>query len=121
VSAFVDDSFVSKTAIVGDVAPVDVFSCTLGADPATRIRYTRTSKRADDGSAGRERSAFSEQWAATTYRSCTTITNCHPFTLCALVLRDGVPVSEGKKRQRVHLRDGHIMVFASKGSTATET
>ena len=104
VHAFVDDSFVSKTAIAGDVAPGDVFSCTLGADPATRIRYTRTSKRADDGSAGRERSAFSEQWAATTYRSCTTITNRHPFALRALVLRDGVPVSEDKKRVNVVLR-----------------
>ena len=104
VHAFVDDSFVSKTAIAGDVAPGDVFSCTLGADPATRIRYTRTSKRADDGSAGRERSAFSEQWAATTYRSCTTITNRHPFALRALVLRDGVPVSEDKNRVNVVLR-----------------
>ncbi len=63
VHAFVDDSFVSKTGIVGDVAPGDVFSCTLGADPATRIRYARTWKRADDdtagGAAGRERSACS--------------------------------------------------------------
>jgi hypothetical protein len=33
VHAFVDDSFVSKTGIVGDVAPGDVLSCTLGADP----------------------------------------------------------------------------------------
>ena len=104
VHAFVDDSFVSKTAIVGDVAPGDVFSCTFGADPATRIRYTRTSRRADDGSVGRERSAFSEQWAATTYRSCMTITNRHPFALRALVLRDGAPVSEDKKRVNVVLR-----------------
>ena len=104
VHAFVNDSFVSKTAIVGDVAPGDVFSCTLGADPATRIRYTRTSKRADEGGAGRERSAFSEQWASTTYRSCTTITNRHPFALRAVVLRDGVPVSEDKKRVSVVLR-----------------
>jgi len=104
VHTFVDDSFVSKTAIVGDVAPGDVFSYTLGADPATRIRHTRTSKRADDGSAGLERSAFSEQWAATTYRSCMTITNRHPFALLALVLRDGAPVSEDKKRVNVVLR-----------------
>jgi len=103
VHAFVDDSFVSKTAIVGDVAPGDHFSCTLGADPATRIRYARTAKRADDGAA-RERSAFSEQWAATTYRSRTTVTNRHPFALRALVLRDGVPVSEDEKRVSVVLR-----------------
>jgi len=103
VHAFVDDSFVSKTAIVGDVAPGDHFSCTLGADPATRIRYARTAKRADDGAA-RERSAFSEQWAATTYRSRTTVTNRHPFALRALVLRDGVPVSEDERRVSVVLR-----------------
>ena len=108
-SAFVDDSFVSKTGIVGNVAPGDVFTCTLGADPATRIRYARTSKRADDddavgGAAGRERSAFSEQWAATMYRSRTTVTNRHPFALRELVVRDGVPVCEDEKRVSVVLR-----------------
>ena len=108
VHAFVDDSFVSKTSIVGDVAPGDVFSCTLGADPATRIRYARTSKRADDSAGGaagrRERSAFSEQWAATTYRSRTTVTNRHPFVLRELVVCDGVPVCEDEKRVSVVLR-----------------
>ena len=108
VHAFVDDSFVSKTGIVGDVAPGDVFSCTLGADPATRIRYARTWKRADDdtagGAAGRERSAFSEQWAAAMYRSRTTVTNRHPFALLELVVRDGVPVCEDEKRVSVVLR-----------------
>ena len=103
VHAFVNDSFVSKTSIASDVAPGDVFSCTLGADPATRIRYERTAKRADDGAA-RERSAFSEQWAATTYRSRTTVMNRHPFALRALVLRDGVPVSEDERRVNVVLR-----------------
>jgi uncharacterized protein (TIGR02231 family) len=104
VHAFVDDSFVSKTRIVGDVAPGDVFSCTLGADPATRIRYARTAKRADDAGAAGERSAFSEQWAATMYRSRTTVTNRHPFALRELVVRDGVPVSEDEKRVSVVLR-----------------
>ena len=103
VQAFVDDSFVSKTRIVGDVAPGDVFSCTLGADPATRIRYSRTAKRADESSAAGGRSAFSEQWAATTFRSRTTVTNRHPFA-CGLVVRDGVPVSEDEKRVSVVLR-----------------
>ena len=103
VQAFVDDSFVSKTGILGEVAPGDVFSCTLGADPATRIRYSRTAKRADDSGAAGGRSAFSEQWAATTYRSRTTVTNRHPFA-CELVVRDGVPVSEDEKRVSVVLR-----------------
>jgi hypothetical protein len=84
VNAFVDDSFVSKTAMAGGyVAPGDTFSCTLGADPATRIRYSRTSKRAEEDTRARA-SAFSEQWTATTYRSRTTVTNCHPFSLRAL-------------------------------------
>ena len=108
VHAFVDDSFVSKTSIVGDVAPVDVFSCTLGADPATRIRYARTSKRADDSAGGadgrRERSAFSEQWAATMYRSRTTVTNRHPFALRELLVRDGVLLCEDEKCVSVVLR-----------------
>jgi uncharacterized protein (TIGR02231 family) len=107
VHAFVDDSFVSKTAILGaDVAPGDVFSCTLGEDRAARIRYARTAKRSTDGANGaaRERSAFSEQWAATTYRSRTTVANRHPFALRELVVRDGVPVSEDEGRVCVVLR-----------------
>jgi uncharacterized protein (TIGR02231 family) len=104
VNAFLDDSFVSRTAIAGgDVAPGDTFSCTLGADPATRIRYSRTSKRAEEDTRTRA-SAFSEQWAATTYRSRTTVSNRHPFPVRALVLRDGVPVSEDDKRVNVILR-----------------
>ena len=104
VNAFVDDSFVSRTAISGgDVAPGDTFSCTLGADPATRIRYSRTSKRAEEDARTRA-SAFSEQWEATTYRSCTTVMNRHPFPLRTLVLRDSVPVTEDDKRVNVILR-----------------
>jgi uncharacterized protein (TIGR02231 family) len=94
--AFVDDSFVSRTGIVEDVAPGDEFSCTVGADPATRIQYARTSKRLDD-TAGRERSASSEQWATTTYHSRTTVTNRHPFALRELMVRDGVPVCKDVK------------------------
>jgi hypothetical protein len=104
VHAFVDDSFVSKTAILGaDVALGYELSCTLGEDRAARIRYARTVKRSTDGAA-RERSAFSEQWAATTYRSRTTVTNRHPFALRELVARDGAPVSEDEGRVSVVLR-----------------
>ena len=110
IHAFVDNSIVSKSAIVGDVAPGDGFRCTLGADSATRIRYARTSKRADDGDADRERSAFSEQWATTTCRSCTTITNDHSFVLRGLVLRNGVPV-----RARVVLRRPGGLAVLEKG------
>lgn len=107
VHAFVDDAFAARTALPRDVAPADTFHCTLGADPATRIRYTRTSRRADDAPAAAARarsSAFSEQWASTVYVSRTTITNSHPFALRALVLRDSVPVSEDGERVNVVLR-----------------
>ncbi|KAH9974805.1 hypothetical protein BGW80DRAFT_1559769 [Lactifluus volemus] len=81
------------TAIAGgDIAPGDMFSCTLGADPATCIRYSRTSKRAEEDTRTRA-IAFSEQWTATTYRSRTTVSNRHPFPVRALVLRDGVPMT----------------------------
>jgi uncharacterized protein (TIGR02231 family) len=96
VYAFIDNSFVSKISIDGDVAPGDVFSCTLGADPATRIRYVRVAKRADD--------AGPDQWAATTYCSRMTVTNQHPFALRELVIRDGLPVSENEKCISVVLR-----------------
>ena len=98
VHAFVDDPFVSKTAILGaDVALWYEFSCTLGKDRAARIRYACTVKRSTEGAAC-ERGAFLEQWAATTYRSRTTVTNLHPFALRELVARDGVPVSEDEGR-----------------------
>ena len=122
VHAFVDDSFVSKTRILADVAPADVFGCTLGADPATRIRYARTAKRAgddggDDGAGGRrrERSAFAEQWAATTYRSCVTVTNRHPFALRELVVRDGLPVSDDERRVSVVLRVPDVLADLDQG------
>ena len=104
VHTFLDDSFVSKTTIAGgaDVAPGDEFSCTLGEDRAARIRYERTGKRSADGAFSG--SAFAEQWAATTYRSRTTVTNRHPFALRELVVRDGVPVSEDDGRVSVVLR-----------------
>ena len=109
VHTFLDDSFVSKTTIAGgaDVAPGDEFSCTLGEDCAARIRYERTAKRSTDGADGaaRERSAFSEQWAATAYRSRTTVTNRHPFALRELVVRDGVPLSEDDAAKLMKLID----------------
>jgi len=103
VHAFVDDAFAARTALPRDVAPGYTFHCTLGADPATRIRYARTARRADKPPAAAAR-AFSEQWASTAYVSRTTITNSHPFALRALVLRDAVPVSEDGERVNVVLR-----------------
>ena len=99
VRVFVDDSFVSRAAIFRDVTPGDVFSCTLGADPATRIRYACASKRADNSVVRRE----IDPCAASTYRSRTTVMNYHPFALWGLVLRDNVPVSEDEKRASVVL------------------
>ncbi|KAH9059612.1 hypothetical protein EDB87DRAFT_1822687 [Lactarius vividus] len=103
VHAFVDDAFAARTALPRDVVPGDTFHCTLGADPATRIRYARTSRRADKPPDAAAR-AFSEQWASTAFASRTTITNSHPFALRALVLRDAVPVSEDGERVNVVLR-----------------
>ncbi|KAI0264598.1 hypothetical protein BC834DRAFT_881571 [Gloeopeniophorella convolvens] len=99
VNAFLDDSFVSKTTIAEDIVPGDIFSCTLGSDPAAQIRYSRTAKRASEPAA-----TFSEQWATTTYVSRTTVTNKHSFPLRPFVLRDGVPTSDDKDRVSVILR-----------------
>ena len=51
-----------------------------------------------------ERSAFAEQWTATTYRSRTTVANRHPFALRERMVRDGVPVSGDERRVSVILR-----------------
>jgi hypothetical protein len=87
----------------GDIVPGDHFNCTLGADPAVCICYAHMVKRTDDGAA-HEHSVFSEQWAAIMYCNCMTMTNCHPFVLHALVLHNGVPMSEDKKCISVVLR-----------------
>ncbi|KAH9000878.1 hypothetical protein EDB86DRAFT_472098 [Lactarius hatsudake] len=103
VHTFVDDAFAARTTLPHDVALGDTFHCTLGADPATRIRYARTSRRADKPLDAAAR-AFSEQWASTAFVSRMTITNSHPFALRELVLRDAVPVSEDGERVNVVLR-----------------
>ncbi|KAH8984948.1 hypothetical protein EDB92DRAFT_1936445 [Lactarius akahatsu] len=103
VHTFVDDAFAARTALPHDVALGDTFHCTLGADPATRIRYARTSRRADKPLDAAAR-AFSEQWASTAFTSRTIIANSHPFALRELVLRDAVPVSEDGERVNVVLR-----------------
>ncbi|KAH9008636.1 hypothetical protein EDB83DRAFT_2531580 [Lactarius deliciosus] len=103
VHTFVDDAFAARTTLPHDVALGDTFHCTLGADPATRIRYARTSRRADKPLDAAAR-AFSEQWASTAFASRVTITNSHPFALRELVLRDAVPVSEDGERVNVVLR-----------------
>jgi uncharacterized protein (TIGR02231 family) len=100
VHAFVDASFVAKSAIVADVAPGDVFSCSLGADMATCVRYACASRRADNSVVGREQ----DPCAATTYRGRTTVKNHHSFALRGLVLRDSVPVSEDERRASLLLR-----------------
>jgi hypothetical protein len=86
---------VSRVApgLPGNVVLGNHFSCMPGADPATRICYARMVKRADDG-ATYKRSTFSEQWAATMYRSCMTVMNRHLFALHVLVLHDSVPMSK---------------------------
>ncbi|KAH9174781.1 hypothetical protein EDB89DRAFT_2227940 [Lactarius sanguifluus] len=74
VHALVDDAFAARTALPRDVAPGDTFHCTLGADPATRIRYARTRARPSVRAAA--------HWCC----------------------RDAVPVSEDGERVNVVLR-----------------
>ncbi|KAI0045246.1 hypothetical protein FA95DRAFT_1543906 [Auriscalpium vulgare] len=90
VNVFVDDSFVSQISIQTDINPNDAFDCTLGADPAVRIRYTRTA--AAQTAPARP---FSEQTRTTTYTSRAVLRNTHAFAVGALVVRDALPVARG--------------------------
>ncbi|KAH8987141.1 hypothetical protein EDB83DRAFT_2535700 [Lactarius deliciosus] len=99
VHTFVDDAFAARTALPHDVALGDTFHFTLGADPATCIRYVRTSCPLDTAA-----HVFSEQWASTVFTSHTTITNSHPFVLC-----NAVPISEGGERVNVVLRHPAVL------------
>ncbi|KAI0065022.1 hypothetical protein BV25DRAFT_1799628 [Artomyces pyxidatus] len=109
VSVFVDDSYVSKTYIQ-DILPGDAFTCTLGADPDTRIRYTRTAKVSTAPA-----SAFSEQFSTTTYTSRVTVQNKHTFALDTLIVRDALPVSDDDKRVSVVLRSPAGLAEAARG------
>ncbi|KAH9018295.1 hypothetical protein EDB84DRAFT_1626779 [Lactarius hengduanensis] len=115
VHTFVDDAFAARTALPHDVALGDTFHRTLGADPATRIRYACTSRRADKPLDAAAR-AFSEQWASTAFVNRMTITNSHPFALRELVLCDTVPVSEDGER----VNDNELEVGAEVGEEAKE-
>ncbi|KAI0263137.1 hypothetical protein BC834DRAFT_337054 [Gloeopeniophorella convolvens] len=99
VRAFVDDSFVSETALE-DVAPGEAFRCALGVGPAAQVRYARTAARA----ARALPSPFGKQWATTLCASRTTVANRRPFALHAFVLRDCVPTPEDEERVSIVLR-----------------
>ncbi|KAI0045247.1 hypothetical protein FA95DRAFT_1589849 [Auriscalpium vulgare] len=90
VNVFLDDGFVSQTSIQTDISPNDTFDCTLGADPAVRIRYTRTA--AAQTAPAR---LFSEQMRTTTYTSRAVLRNTHAFAVRALIVRDALPVAGG--------------------------
>ncbi|KAI0042807.1 hypothetical protein FA95DRAFT_1563923 [Auriscalpium vulgare] len=110
VHVFVDDSFVSQTSIKNDITAGDAFECTLGADPDTRIRYSRTA----NVTSAPDR-PFSEQLSTTTYTSRATIHNRHAFDLPTLIVRDALPVSDDDKRVNVVLRQPEVLIDAKDG------
>ncbi|KIM77452.1 hypothetical protein PILCRDRAFT_12084 [Piloderma croceum F 1598] len=116
VSVFLDDSYVSKTLIQNaqyyayqDINPSDTFDCTLGADPATRLSYSRSFKTVRNSGG-----TFAEVSNTTIYTNTTTIHNKHRFPLSEIIIRDVIPISQDK-RVKVHLRKPDGLVNAKDG------
>lgn len=84
---------------VKDINTGDTFTCTLGADSATKVTYARKSN-----SVKAQGGAFSEVSNTTTYTSEITIHNKHAFALEDLVVKDGIPTCD-EKRAKVILRE----------------
>jgi hypothetical protein len=100
---------INRPSDIQDVNPSDTFDCTLGADPATRLSYTRSLKTTRN-SAG----TFAEVTYTTTYINTTTIHNKHRFPLSEITIRDAIPMSEDK-RVKVFLRKPDGLVDAKDG------
>ncbi|THU98378.1 hypothetical protein K435DRAFT_856726 [Dendrothele bispora CBS 962.96] len=96
VSVILDDGHITKTSI-GDININDTFTCTLGADPTTQVKYTRTSR-----SSRSQAGSFTEAFNVTTYNTKVVVSNKHSFDLKDLRVYDCVPVYEDKKNANEH-------------------
>jgi hypothetical protein len=92
-----------------DINPSDTFDCTLGADPATRLCYSRSFKTVRNNGG-----TFAEVSNTTIYTNTTTIHNKHRFPLSEIIIRDVIPISQDK-RVKVHLRKPDGLVNAKDG------
>ena len=99
-SVFLDDSYVSKTAISG-VGTGDAFRCTLGMDVSILVSnaFTETSETS-------ALSSFVEQYTTTTYVSTTTLRNQHTGDYpINIVERSSIPIaSADDQRIKVFLK-----------------
>ncbi|EJD04807.1 uncharacterized protein FOMMEDRAFT_80022 [Fomitiporia mediterranea MF3/22] len=106
VNVFLDNSPVSKTTInirtalftftipfliriytqIKDINPDEIFMCTLGPDPALRIKCTRMPPIVTTSG-----SLYVAQTKITTYKICTIIQNGHSFPVTRLVVHDAAP------------------------------
>ena len=107
-SVFLDDSYVSKTAIF-NVGTGDTFRCTLGMD--TLIQVSNAFTETSEASAP---SSFVEQYTTTTYVSTTTLRNRHTGDYPVnIVERSSIPIaSADDQRIKVFLKgpEGLAMV-----------
>ncbi|KAH9902416.1 hypothetical protein C8Q73DRAFT_670138 [Cubamyces lactineus] len=98
VNVFMNDSFVTKTA-VGFIPMNDSFACVLGVDTALKLSYNQTSKTEHE-----PRRNFAEPQKTTTRTVLTTITNRHPFDIPKLIVRDAIPLGNEDSKLTVVLR-----------------
>ena len=111
-SVFLDDSYVSKTAIF-NVGTGDTFRCTLGVD--TSIQVSNALTETSETSAP---SSFVEQYTTTTYVSTTTLRNRHKGDYPVnIVERSSIPVaSASEPRIKVFLKGPEGLAIVGDGA-----
>jgi len=110
-SVFLNDSYVSKTAIFG-VGTGDTFRCTLGMDTSIQVSNALT-----ETSGVSAPSSFVEQYTTTTYVSTTTLRNRHTGDYPVdIVERSSIPVTSSDDwRIRVFLKGPEGLATAEDG------
>lgn len=82
------DEYVSKTSIQ-NINTGDIFRCTLGVDPSTRVLHNLSSTTTSSTA-----SSFVEQYKTTTYTSNTTIYSRHKDQgLLTIIGKSSIPVA----------------------------
>ncbi|KAI0648701.1 hypothetical protein C8Q79DRAFT_904375 [Trametes meyenii] len=109
VNVFMDNSFVSKTA-VGFIAVDESFGCVLGVDTSLKVEYRHSTKTEHE-----ERRSFAEPNKTTTRTVTTTITNRHQFDIAQVLVRDAIPLGDEDEQIAVHLKKPEGLASAEEG------
>ncbi|KAI0667914.1 hypothetical protein C8Q78DRAFT_1174843 [Trametes maxima] len=115
VNVFMDNSFVSKTA-VGFIAVNESFGCVLGVDTSLKVEYQHSAETEHE-----ERRSFAEPNKTTTRTVKTTITSRHQFDIAQVLVRDAIPLGNEDEQIAVRLKKPEGLAEAEEGQDVAVT